>query len=149
MSPLELTLAVVGIDYPNADKSNRTAELLKCSPGDRIELRLEPTNEHDANAIAVFSARGVQVGYVTAERAPYIRRILSGGEPYEAIFQRLDVTAAYVRARFGGGAPTMPINQGGENIVSPPPRAPRPSRSRAPYDPHEFQPDPDGPEWGA
>ena len=56
----ELTLAVVGIDFANTDKSksNRRFELMACNPGDRVELVLEPQNKHDENAVAVFSVRG-------------------------------------------------------------------------------------------
>lgn len=65
----ELSLAVVGIPYPNADGSSRIDELALCRRGECVELRLEPQNEHDSRAIAVFSARGAQIGYVTAQRA--------------------------------------------------------------------------------
>ncbi|BCA60949.1 hypothetical protein HMP09_0183 [Sphingomonas sp. HMP9] len=135
----ELTLNVVGIDFPNADKSrsNRRMELLLCKPGEPIALRREPKNPHDANAVAVFSPRGVQMGYLSAERAPFIGRRMEQ-EPYEIIFQALTGNMAYVRIRFGGGSPTLPE----------PAKSPPPSR-HAPYDPDAFYPDPDGPEWGA
>lgn len=135
----ELTLNVVGIDFPNADKSrsNRRMELLLCKPGEPVALRREPMNPHDANAVAVFSMRGVQMGYLSAERAPFIGRRMQQ-EPYEIIFQALTGSLAYVRIRFGGGSPTLP-----EPADSPPP-----SR-HARYDPDAFYPDADGPEWGA
>lgn len=148
----ELTLAVVGIDFPNTDKAktNRRAELLFCNPGDRMDLLPEPKNAFDENAVAVFSANGIQVGYLTAERAPYI-----GGrirhEPYAAVFQGMVESAAYIRLRFGGGAPTLP-----------PPVAPKPPAAVQHETDEEgevrivrqsatdgFYPDPDGPEWGA
>lgn len=136
----ELTLSVVGIDFPNADrsKSNRRMELLLCAPGEPVELRREPKNPHDANAVAVFSLRGVQMGYLSAERAPLIGRRMQQ-EDHVAVFQALVGTMAYVRIRFGGGAPTLPD-----------PEAPPPARSRpATFDPDAFYPDPEGPEWGA
>jgi hypothetical protein len=42
----ELTTSIVGIDFPNEDKSksNRRMECMLCAPGDVVELRLEPTN---------------------------------------------------------------------------------------------------------
>lgn len=141
MRPLELTLAVVGIIYQNPDKTNRGAELVKCAVGEPIELRPEPTNEHDRNAVAVFSARGIQIGYLTRTAAPNVGELLAAGEPVEAIFQGLDVSAAYIRVRFGGGAPTIPVSQGGEHFVE--------------TDPwwagggDGFVPDPEGPMWGA
>ena len=137
----ELTLAIVGIDYPNADKTgtSRRMELLLCKPGDPVELRPEPENEHDEYAIAVLSERGVQVGYLTAERAPYIGKRIGQGEEVVALYQGLVGTAGYVRVRFGGGAPTLPP----PTIVA---TGPGPVVNRAGED---FYPDPEGPEWGA
>lgn len=136
----ELTLAVVGIDYPNADKSrsNRRFELLQCLPGEPVELRHEPRNRHDPHAVAVFSARGVQIGYLSAERAPWILRRMDH-EEMAAVFQQLAASVAYIRVRFGGGQPTLPPSanprrdEGGRGIVRD----------------GDFYPDPDGPDWGA
>ncbi len=127
----ELSLAVVGLDFANRDKSNRRFEMALCAPGEPVELRLEPKNPADPNAVAVFSARGVQLGYLTAERAPWIGAKLRNGEEHRAVFQEPSATAAWIRIRFGGDAPTLP--------------QPRPAPP--PYD--DFEPDPDGPEWGA
>lgn len=127
----ELSLAVVGIAYDNADGSNRRFELLLCRPGEPVELRPEPTNEHDPSAVAVFSARGVQLGYLSAERCGWIARLLSEGTSYEAIFQDLFDSSAAIRVRFGGGSPTLP---------------PRRQPSGANDD---FEPDPDPGMWGA
>lgn len=148
----ELTLAVVGIDFPNSDKSesNRRAELLFCNPGDRMALVPEPKNAFDENAVAVFAPSGIQVGYLTAERAPYIGSRISR-EPYAAVFQGMADSAAYIRLRFGGGAPTLP----------PPAEAKPPAPVQHETDEEGemrivrqsvtdgFYPDPEGPEWGA
>jgi hypothetical protein len=136
----ELTLSVVGIDFPNPDrsKSNRRMELLLCAPGEPVDLRREPKNPHDANAVAVFSARGIQMGYLSAERAPLIGRRMQQ-EEHVAVFQALTGSMGYVRIRFGGGAPSLPA-----------PEAHTSSKSRAaPFDSDAFYPDPEGPEWGA
>lgn len=131
----EMTLAVVGIDFPNEDKarSNRRFELLACARGEPVSLRPEPRNRHDPHAIAVFSARDVQVGYLSAERAPLIGMRIRRGEEVRAVFQGIKGAVAYIRVRFGGGAPTLPP------VVD------------APAEPVEdgFYPDPDGPDWGA
>jgi hypothetical protein len=74
----ELTLAVVGIDFPNADGSNRRSEAMMTLPGAPIGLVPEPKNRHDPNAIAVFSPQGVQIGYLNAERAPYVGARIAG-----------------------------------------------------------------------
>jgi len=139
----ELTLAVVGIDFPNADGSNRQSEAMMTLPGDPVELLPEPRNKHDSNAIAVIGPSGVQLGYVNAERAPYIGNRLSRGEDVMAIFQGIDAGSAFIRVRFGGGTPSLPVTT---NVV---PSAPRPPRRQGPADPDAFYPDEDGSEWGA
>lgn len=133
----ELTLAVVGLAYPNPDRSrsNRLYEALFCVPGERVTLVPEPRNPHDANAVAVWSMRGVQLGYLTAERAPWIGARLRDGEEVAAVFQGLGEGVAYVRARFGGGEPTLPaVDQS--------------TRVEEQADDLFFA-DPDGPHWGA
>ncbi|WP_288338478.1 HIRAN domain-containing protein [uncultured Sphingomonas sp.] len=142
----ELTLAVVGIDFPNADGSNRRSEAMMTLPGESVELVPDPKNKHDSNAIAVISPRGIQLGYVNAERAPYIGSRMSRGEDAEAIFQGMDGGSAFIRVRFGGGAPTLPPPPRSPASAPPPPRT---SRRSEPYDPQAFYPDEEGPEWGA
>ena len=136
----ELSLAVVGLQFANTDKSksSRRFEALLCKPGEPVELRPEPKNPADTRAIAVFSARGVQLGYLTAERAPWIGGKLGAGEEAAAIFQGLGNGIAIIRLRFGGDAPTLPPERpaGGDTA------------NRTPID-DEFYPDPEGPEWGA
>lgn len=131
----ELTTAIVGIDFPNPDRSrsNRRMEIMLTAPGEPVLLRPEPRNRHDANAIAVWSERGVQMGYVPAERAPLIGKRMKE-DAVTAIFQALDGTGAYIRIHFGDGAPTLP----------PPAPATTPN-----HEPDRFYPDEDGPEWGA
>ncbi len=144
----ELTTSIVGIDFPNEDKSksNRRMECMLCAPGDLVELRPEPKNPYDENAIAIWSDRGVQLGYVSAERAPLIGKRMKEDEAV-AVFQAMHGNGAYIRIRFGGGVPTLP-----DPIPDAPvPAQPRPMRpaARQVYDPHAFYPDEEGPEWGA
>jgi hypothetical protein len=147
----ELTLAVVGIDFPNADKSgsSRRMELMMCRPGDPVGLRPEPRNKHDGYAVGVWSERGVQLGYLTAERAPMVSKRLADGVEVEAIYQGLEGSAGYVRARFGGGSPTLPGSALVEGTPSPAPRRSPPGPRPAMIDVDGFYPDPDGPEFGA
>ncbi|WP_373928269.1 HIRAN domain-containing protein [Sphingomonas aerolata] len=86
----EFTTSIVGIDFPNADKtrSNRRMEILLCAPGDRVTLRREPKNPHDSNAVGVWSERDIQLGYISAERAPMIGRRLQAEET-SALFQAM------------------------------------------------------------
>lgn len=139
MLMIELTLAIVGIDFPNADGTNRRSELMFTDVGAPMELRPEPGNKHDDLAIAVFSARGMQVGYITAERAPLVGSRIRAGADVRAIYQGLVGSAGYVRVRFDGMDPTLPDK-------------PDPVGSPAPSNDDDdcgFYPDPDGPEWGA
>ena len=137
----ELTTSIVGIDFPNSDKSrsNRRMEILLCAPGDRVTLRREPKNPHDPNAVGVWSERDIQMGYISAERAPLIGQRMQADET-AAVFQAMHGGGAYIRIRFGGGDPTLPppIADPG-----PPPPPPDPDRDDG------FYRDEDGPEWGA
>jgi hypothetical protein len=110
MNERELTLAVVGIEYANEDKAktNRRFEIELCAPDDPVDLRREPKNKYDKHAVAVFSKRGVQIGYLTAERAPWIGAKLGAGEEWQAVFQGFNGNASYIRVRFGGGTPMLP-----------------------------------------
>lgn len=132
----ELTLAIVGIDFPNNDRarSNRRSELLLLSPGATLALVPEPRNPVDPRAVAVFSPSGLQVGYLSAERAPWIGARIRAGDEVVAIYQGLAGGAGYLRVRIGGGAPTLP---------------PARERNEAEAGDPDFWPDPDGPEFGA
>jgi hypothetical protein len=141
----ELTLAVVGIDFPNADGSNRRSEGMMTLPGELVELVPEPRNQHDGNAIAVIGPQGVQLGYLNAERAPYIGGRMSRGEDVLAILQGIDGGSAFIRVRFGGEAPTLPPSPEKPSPARPPRQPPHAD----PYGPHAFYPDEEGHEFGA
>ncbi|MBX9815388.1 MAG: HIRAN domain-containing protein [Sphingomonas sp.] len=138
----ELTLAVVGIRHRNADGSSRVAELLLCARGEPVYLVPEPHNPHDACAVAVVSARRIQIGYLSAARAAWISRRLRAGELAEALFQDQHETVAAIRVRFGGGAPTLPRRR----PLPAPVLRELPIR-QAPV--RDWYPDPPAPDWGA
>ena len=99
--PAALTLAIVGADYPNEPKvPGRRFEIALCAPGDPLELRPEPKNPADENAVAVYSERGVKIGYLTAERAPLILKHMREGHEPRAIFQSAASFGAYARIAF-------------------------------------------------
>jgi hypothetical protein len=56
-------------------------------PGRPLELRRDPGNPHDPNAIAVH-AGGVQVGWVPRAVAEVIAPAIDRGEPYSAVVLR-------------------------------------------------------------
>jgi hypothetical protein len=57
------------------------------APGRPLELRRDPSNPHDANAVAVL-AGGEQVGWVPRELAAEIAPQLDAGSPWSAVALR-------------------------------------------------------------
>ncbi|WP_159710082.1 HIRAN domain-containing protein [Sphingomonas sp. AX6] len=100
-----------------------------CEPGEPVELRAEPNNPADEHAVAVYSCRGIQIGYVTTQRAPRIAKLLRETE-VTAIFQHHAAYGAVIRAAFGGEQPSL------AGLPSPVEPEPEP----------EFWPDPDWPD---
>jgi len=105
----ELSLAVVGADYPNRRGPGRRFEIALCSPGDPITLEREPQNPADPRAVKVLSERGVQIGYLTAERAGWIGSMIAEGHPLRVVFQRATAYGALIRANLEGDEPTLPV----------------------------------------
>lgn len=130
----EFSLAVVGINYPNADGTNRRFELALCVPGEPAHLVLDPKNKHDPDAVAVLSARGMQIGYLSRERCLWVGSKIRAGEEHVAMFQDLGEHTATIRLRLGGGAPTLPV--------------PRP-KAAAPDEEEWLNQDPGGDDWMA
>jgi hypothetical protein len=58
------------------------------APGSPLELRRDPGNEHDPNAIAVHAGDGQQVGWVPRELAAELAPSLDAGEAWSAIVLR-------------------------------------------------------------
>ncbi len=61
---------IAGASHPNANGSSRTQAIAHCRPIDLLELRPEPENPFDSNAIAVLRQDGgEQLGYLEARLA--------------------------------------------------------------------------------
>jgi len=103
-----MSLAVVGADFPNRRGPGRRFEIELCKPGEPVELRPEPKNPADPRAVAVFSCREVQIGYLTAERCPWISKLMAEGGEVTAIFQHKTTHGAVIRAAFDGAEPILP-----------------------------------------
>jgi hypothetical protein len=103
-----VTLAVVGAPFPNQDGSDRRFEIRLCAPGEHIDLRPEPKNRLDERAVAVFSCRGVQLGYLTAERCGRIGQLMREGRELQAVFQAETAFGAWIRVAFDGAMPVVP-----------------------------------------
>jgi len=128
----QLSLAIVGIGYPNKRGPTRRFELALCTPGEPIELRPEPHNQHDEHAIAVFSCRGVQLGYLNSDRAVWIGTLIRRDVEVKVIFGALAETVAYCRVAFNGEEPTL------TGVAH-----------RASLEEGQFWPDEEGGTWGA
>lgn len=103
-----MSVAVVGIDYPNKRGPARRFALEICVPGESVELRPEPKNQFDEHAIAVFSCRGIQLGYLPSERAVLIGTLMRQGHEVQAIFQALEPKVGWIRIAFDGEQPMLP-----------------------------------------
>lgn len=105
----QLSLHVVGAAHPNKDgRGDRRFEILLCVPGEPIRLVAEPKNPVDPHAIAVFSMRDVQIGYLTADRAAWISSMLRSGREVQAIFQQATQFGAAIRISLDGDEPVLP-----------------------------------------
>lgn len=103
-----MSVAIVGVDYPNKRGPSRRFELEICRPGERVELRPEPANKFDEHAVAVYSARGIQLGYLPSERAVLFGTLWRQGTTTTAIFQKADKKVGWVRIAFDGEDPALP-----------------------------------------
>lgn len=120
MASRSFSLAVVGADYPNKKGPGRRFAIELCEPGEPVELRPEPKNPADPRAIAVYSSRGVQLGYLTAERCVMIGKAMRDGHDVRAIFQKKERYGAVIRVAFDAD-PVLPPN--GKGDPWPPPEA--------------------------
>lgn len=111
----DFSLAAVGCWYDNEDGTSRQAELARLTPGEEIALIREPENPHGRNAVAIFSARGIRVGYIGKERSVWIASKIDRDYPVRAIVQRVkgrdlpDATLGLVmRINLDGEMPELP-----------------------------------------
>lgn len=85
----DFRLAVVGTRYANEDGTSRQEELRLCSPGEPVALVREPGNPHDPRAVAIVSARGVCVGFLSRDHAGWVGSKIDRGYDVRAIVQRV------------------------------------------------------------
>jgi hypothetical protein len=114
MTVAEISLVVVGAQHPNIGKRghpgpNRMFEILVSRPGEPVELRPEPNNPADRDAIAIYTSRGIQIGYVAADRTTLIHRAWHEAKEVRAIFQRATPDGGIVRVNLDGEEPSLPL----------------------------------------
>ena len=83
----ERGLHVAGVAGAGRHHADAIASSDAVAPGSALELRRDPGNEHDPNAIAVH-AGGEQVGWVPRELAAELAPRLDAGETWSAIVLR-------------------------------------------------------------
>ena len=88
-APKPVRLNVVGSAYDNDDGSSRQIVTSALRAGEAVELRREPTNKHDPAAVAVFSARGIQIGYLGASRAAWVGSKIDKGQVRGAVVEKV------------------------------------------------------------
>ena len=118
MASGDFCLRVVGSTYPNSDGSSRQDEIARCVVGERIELWRERTNKFDPSAVAVLSARDVQVGYIGADRCGWIGSKIDRGLPIQVIVDRIvggdnaRWLGMVIRLNMGGEMPSFDEDEG-------------------------------------
>jgi hypothetical protein len=135
----DFSMDVVGADFPNRNGGNRRFEILLCVPGETVGLVPDPKNPADPNAVAVFSARNIQIGYLRADRAPYVAGRLRLGKDVRAIFQGQRPWGASIRISLDGGDPTLPAEPA---IIAPADRYPASLQEGVDPDPGFWPDDP-------
>jgi hypothetical protein len=104
-----LSLLIKGADHRNKRGPTRRFELALCRPGDAMLLEPEPKNAADPDAVMILSERRIQVGYVAAERAPWIASMLRGGQEIRAVFQESTRMGGIIRITLDGSEPILPV----------------------------------------
>ena len=79
-------LSVAGVAGARFNEDALTAD--DAAPGRPLELRRDPANEHDPNAIAVHLPGGAQLGWVPRELAAELAGELDAGRPLSAVALR-------------------------------------------------------------
>ncbi|MFH5835900.1 HIRAN domain-containing protein [Proteiniclasticum sp. C24MP] len=91
----EIYSKVAGVTFENEDGVNRQELLSELSSGEELELRLEPENRYDKNAVEIYSSLG-KIGYINRELAPYISTLINE-----------DVRVDVVVSEITGGGPSL------------------------------------------
>lgn len=99
------SIAIVGADLPNARAAKRRAEIAACRPGEPLELRRERGTRAGKRVVGVYSARGIEIGYVLPAQVDRVAGLVS---ITRAIFEREDSFGAVARVSFDGSAPALP-----------------------------------------
>lgn len=98
-----ISIAIIGVDFPRRGETRR-AEIGLCRPGEPLDLRRERRPIGGRAAVGVYSARGVQIGYVSPEDADMIAGQIAVAR---AIFSNADTFGAVGRFTLDGSTPAL------------------------------------------
>jgi hypothetical protein len=76
---------VAGVSYKNPDGSRRQDVADGCKTGELLEMRPEPDNPHDPNAIGIYDVTGSQLGFFGAHLCEEVHDNLQRGYNYQAL----------------------------------------------------------------
>lgn len=108
MTAKAVSLQIVGANYPNKRGGNRKFEIAVTPRGEAVTFEAEPNNPADRNAVKVMSVRGIQIGYVVADRTRIIRDAIRDKREIRAVFQNAFPGGCWVRVAFDGEEPELP-----------------------------------------
>lgn len=113
----DFSLAGCGEWFDNEDGTSRQEELARCAPGDWVDLVREPDNPHDPRAVAIFTRRGIRVGYLRRDRAAWFCGKLDRGYDVRVIIERIrgadlpgSTLGILLRINMDGEEPELPID---------------------------------------
>lgn len=89
MAAGDFSLRVVGERFANEDGTSRQEEIGRLAIGESVDLVREPENPHDPSAVAVWSGRGVRIGYLGADRCGWVGSKIDRGLDVTAIVERV------------------------------------------------------------
>jgi len=101
----EASLAIVGPDLTTSRAARRRAEIAACRPGEPLELKRRSGMRGGSRVVAVYSPRGIEIGYISPRDADRVAGLIS---ITRAIFQNADTFGAIGRFTFDGSAPALP-----------------------------------------
>ncbi len=94
------TVALVGVSQPNPDGSDRHEIIKRCSRGEPLELRREPENPSNPDAVAVFRTTGQQIGYLSRKNAAWVAEIMDRGAEVAAKVQAIQKSGPLLKRQY-------------------------------------------------
>jgi hypothetical protein len=110
------SIVIIGADFSQRGPARR-AEIAACQPGEDLELRRERAIVGGHAAVGIYSARGVQIGYIWPEAADLVAGQIAVAR---AIFYTAEAWGAVARITLDGSSPAVPQPKPKPHINYPP-----------------------------